>query len=294
MPRLRLLLLAWLVVVPAPATFAQAPEIPDAALDQLEAAQHNRQADVALTAGRPDLALQEISEAVRLDPSNLLYRKKRGGLCLSLKRYAVAHEDFTEVICRQPGEAEVYYYRGCCHEHPAPQAVSDQAIADFTEAIRLKPTLVEAYRRRGDEYQLVYRDYARAMTDYDMALRLEPTYRLYLVRGMAHQNLKGDHDRAIADFTAGLRLAPNLPLISCLRGLSYRKIGKLTEALADLNRAIALDPSYGFAFQQRSETYTALGDTKRAADDRLKAQSLPVGPSEAASRRGMPAGTQAP
>src|SRR6516162_4295318 len=128
MARLRLLLLAWFASVALPASFAQTAPAPDSKAAQ--AAEHNARADAALKAGRPDVALEEISEAVTLDGNTLLYRKKRGGLCLGLKLFARAYDDFSEVLKREPS-AEVYFYRGCCHDHPSQAFVSDRAISDF-------------------------------------------------------------------------------------------------------------------------------------------------------------------
>jgi tetratricopeptide (TPR) repeat protein len=47
----------------------------------------------------------------------------------------------------------------------------DRAIADFTEAIRLDPTLAEAFERRARVWH-DKKEFARAVADYDEAIRL--------------------------------------------------------------------------------------------------------------------------
>ena len=49
----------------------------------------------------------------------------------------------------------------------------DRAVAEFSEAIRLKPDNARAYYNRGQAYR--HRgDYGKALTDYGEAIRLKP------------------------------------------------------------------------------------------------------------------------
>ena len=76
-------------------------------------------------------------------------------------------------------------------------AIMTKAIADYNEAIRLKPQ-ANFLTNRGDAYN-DKRDYDRAIADYDRAIALNPGFYLaYNNRGAAY-GFKGDLDRAIAD-----------------------------------------------------------------------------------------------
>jgi hypothetical protein len=84
----------------------------------------------------------------------------------------------------------------------------DRAIADYTEAIRMKPGYAPAYVGRGNAYR-AKGDYDRAIADFTQEIGLDPhsslyaeTYRgyAYAMRGDTYK-AKGDNDRAIADYT---------------------------------------------------------------------------------------------
>ena len=64
-----------------------------------------------------------------------------------LEDYQGAIEDYTQAIRLKPDLAEAYYNRGL-----AKSDLGDKqgAIADFNEAIRLKPDYANAYYNRGD------------------------------------------------------------------------------------------------------------------------------------------------
>jgi tetratricopeptide (TPR) repeat protein len=51
-------------------------------------------------------------------------------------------------------------------------------------------------------------DYARAIADFDQAIRLDPTEPLYHRNRGDLWRSKGEHERAIADFSEAIRLAP--------------------------------------------------------------------------------------
>lgn len=85
----------------------------------------------------------------------------------------------------------------------------DQAIADYTEAIRLKPDFFVAYLTRG-----------------------------------AARRKKGEVDLAIADFTKAIQMKPDLYDAYTLRGICYGKQGQYQEAIADYTKALEKKPHY--------------------------------------------------
>lgn len=85
----------------------------------------------------------------------------------------------------------------------------DQAIADYTEAIQLKPDLFVAYLNRGTA-----------------------------------QRKKGEVDLAIADYTKAIELKADLFDAYTLRGICYGKKGRYEEAIADFTKALEKKPHY--------------------------------------------------
>ena len=82
--------------------------------------------------------------------------------------------------------AETYFNRGCIkHE----QADYKGAIADFDEAIRLKPDFAIAYAVRGVAHQHM-EQYLAAIADYDEAIRLRLGLctMVYSNRGLAERS----------------------------------------------------------------------------------------------------------
>ena len=75
----------------------------------------------------------------------------------------------------------------------------DSAIADFTQAIKLRPAYAYTYYNRGTAYA-EKGDYDRAIADFNQAIKLDPSLAAaYNNRGIAYAE-KGDYDRAIADY----------------------------------------------------------------------------------------------
>ncbi len=123
----------------------------------------------------------------------------------------------------------------------------DLAIADFSEAIRLKPDDFGAYYYRGLSYDLKG-NYDRAIADYNDAIRLKPDYVVaYNNRGLAYHQ-QGDDDKAIADETEAIRLNPHFLEAYNTRGVFYDHKGSYDKALADYNEAIRLKPDFVEAY----------------------------------------------
>jgi len=129
----------------------------------------------------------------------------------------------------------------------------DSAVADYTECIRIDPS-ISLYNNRG----LIYhnkKDYDRAISDFTEAIKAA-TYRVnmnsnsnthnelkrcYYNRGWSYHN-KGDYDMAIEDYTQALRLVSNDAALFNRRGLSFEKKKTYYQAVSDFTQAVRLDP----------------------------------------------------
>ncbi len=149
----------------------------------------------------------------------------------------------------------------------------ERAAAEFTAALRLDPTLADAYANRGEANRLAG-DYEQALADYDNAHLLDPTNaRILFNRGMVHWIL-GQVESAIADYSACLRLDASNALAWTNRGSAHADKGDLNSALADFGRALQLDPSSPLAYQKRADVYVRKGDHDRAIADYNQAVRL--------------------
>jgi tetratricopeptide (TPR) repeat protein len=165
-----------------------------------------------------------------------------------------------------------------------------QAVADFDQAIRLRPDDASGYAGRA-RARLALRDAAGAIDDYSEALRMTPgTAALLVGRGHA-RFVRGDHVAAIADFTEALRLNPNSPSTLNRRGLAYRRSGDLARAIDDYTAAIALNPVYALAYNNRGYVYEAQGRKDDAIADFQAALLLDpslIGARDGLARLGIP------
>lgn len=172
----------------------------------------------------------------------------------------------------------------------ADRAAHDQAIADYTQAITLKPNDGEAYAGRG-EARLAKRDTDGAIADFTQAIRYNgDSAPLYVTRGYA-QLVKGNPAEAVADFTVAIGLDPKNASAYNNRGLAYRKKGDFALAIEDYTTAIRLNPSYALAFNNRGYVFEAKGQKKEASADFRRALSLDpslVGAKKALKRLGEP------
>jgi len=171
-------------------------------------------------------------------------------------------------------DAEFYFNRGMEY---GSSGDFDRAIADLTEAIRLKPDYVDAYVYRGSAYG-IREQWDQWIDDWNEALRLAPDFpdikgglaQAYGYRGLAY-NGKGELDRAIADFTRAIALDPNLAEPWNNRGNAYQGKGELDRAIEDYSRTIALDPDLAEPWSNRGSVYAAKGELDRAIEDYTRA-----------------------
>ena len=181
--------------------------------------------------------------------------------------YDQALADFTEALRLNPAFPEAHYNRGNDY---AKKGLNDLAIADYTEAVRQKPDNPNAFYNRGNVY-VQKGQYDQAIADYTEALRLKPDNQDALQNRGAAFDQKGLYDEAVADLTEALRLRPEDPDAHSNRGFAYAHKGLYDRALRDYTEAIRLKPDFTDAITNRGRTNLFRGDFKKAADDFARA-----------------------
>jgi tetratricopeptide (TPR) repeat protein len=128
------------------------------------------------------------------------------------------------------------------------------AIADYSEAIRLKPNFAEALVNRGLNYDEL-RQHDKAIADFSEVSRLKPYSATgFYVRGVAYYALK-QYDKAVADFSEAIRLRPDNAEAHKNRADAYYHLGKWYKAIVGYNEAIRLKPDYAEAYKNRADAY---------------------------------------
>ncbi|MFN6474427.1 MAG: tetratricopeptide repeat protein, partial [Nostoc sp. SerVER01] len=164
----------------------------------------------------------------------------------------------------------VYFYLGSSHHHKSDYT---QAIANYTQALKLKPDDVDAYNNRGVAYNN-QGNHTQAIADYNQVLKLKPNYAdAYNNRGVAYDN-QGNHTQAIADYNQALKLKPDLAAAYNNRGNTYANQGNYTQAIADYNQALKLKPDDAEAYNNRGVAYDNQGNHTQAIADYNQALKL--------------------
>ena len=142
----------------------------------------------------------------------------------------------------------------------------NQALANYNQALKLKPDDWEALSNRGALY-VASKDYKRAITDLDRALSLRPlSEAAFNNRAMAHAAL-GELNQSIDDASRAIEIRPEFAEAYRNRADAFRAQNDFTHAMADYNAAISLKNDYADVLVNRGSLYRLLGDNQRAALD---------------------------
>ncbi|MDE0322645.1 MAG: tetratricopeptide repeat protein [Candidatus Poribacteria bacterium] len=116
---------------------------------------------------------------------------------------------------------------------------AEKALSAYDMAIRLQPDYAEVYNNRGNiKNELGSRD--AALDDYDAAIRLNPHFpEAYYNRGF-QKIISEEFDTAIVDFTEAIRLNSNYTEAYAHRGVAKAALGNIDEARSDLQTALVL------------------------------------------------------
>ena len=213
--------------------------------------------------GERDVAVSDLTDAIRLNPSSSELFRLRGRVYRQERDYDRAIADFTKSIRLNPRSATPFVSRGIAYFEKGDY---DRAIADYTEAMRLNPVNVWPHNNRGNALK-AKGDYDLAIADYNEAIRVDPKCALaFRNRGNLHYE-RGDYDSAIADYDDAIRLNARYTSAFLNRGNAFYCQDDYDRAIADYTEALRLDPQNVDALNNRGAVHKANGDYDRAIVD---------------------------
>jgi len=191
--------------------------------------------------------------------------------------------DYTSAIKAYSKHAKAYYNRANCY---AKLNKLNEAIADYTKAVEINPKYTEAYYNMGNTYTKQGK-HAQAIASYTKALESNSKYApAYCNRGNAYQ-AQGNLQQAITDYNKAIELNPNFAGAYSNRGNAYQAQGNLQQAIADYNKAIELNPNFAGFYANRGNIYQTQGNLQKAVEDYNEAISLNPNDSASFYNRGL-------
>jgi tetratricopeptide (TPR) repeat protein len=128
-------------------------------------------------AGKPDLALKDLQEAVRLAPKDADFVGIRGMMWWANKKLDEAIADYTEAVKLDPTYAVGFRNRAMAWHA---KGEFDKAIADYTESARVGPHYAPAFHERGIAWR-EKSELRKARDDIAEAVRLDSRYTAAMV-----------------------------------------------------------------------------------------------------------------
>lgn len=149
----------------------------------------------------------------------------------------------------------------------------EEAIIDFTHAIKVMPELANIYYNRAIVYEMMG-DKAAAMDDYNDAIRLDPDdFKALCNRGVLRADW-GWHEEALEDFNRAISLNPDAFQPYCNRGNLLALLEMHEDAIDDFSKAILMRPDEAYLYCNRGISYYQLGRKKKALQDIRKSSDM--------------------
>lgn len=218
------------------------------------------------TLDKQDLAIQDFSASIKIQPSDRAYYNRGVSLWRKLELQGRANwgsvskkdverifDDYQEVININPEHENAYYNRGVLYMR---MGKFKPAVKDFTKAIELRPDNPVTFFNRGTCYENLSAprysnldDLLKAIDDYSTALKLKPDYiqalynRAICFEFLGSKGRYGERENvilAINDYNQILEIDPRNTTVLFNRGWALEAVGQINNALRDYERFIEI------------------------------------------------------
>jgi tetratricopeptide (TPR) repeat protein len=227
-------------------------------------------ANLLLKDKKYDEAISELDKCLKLDPKFAYAYRLRAEAWSAKDNLDKGIADYTEAIGIKPNPY-LYLQRGLLWHS---KNDFDKAIADYTTAFQGKPKEYAHLLGMCGELYLKKGDYDKAIADFTLFLGMYPKSAFcYQMRAEAYQ-LKGDSDKAIADCDKTIQLDAKNAAAYGTRGEAWLQKSDPDKAVADCTQALKNDPKFQRAYEIRAKAWKAKGDNVKADADLKEAERL--------------------
>jgi tetratricopeptide (TPR) repeat protein len=187
-----------------------------------------------------------------------------GDNVLAGKQQAI--QEFSAAIKINPRYSRAYFMRGYAYLQ---LQNFQQTLVDWNKAIYLSPQYAVFFYNRGILKNEKLNDFPGALSDFNQAILLNPTNaKAYNNRGILKDEKLNDLPGALADYNRAISLNPTNAKAHYNRGiLKSEKLNDLPGALTDFNQAIIINPKYTNAYNNRGNLKNRLNDLSGALSD---------------------------
>lgn len=213
--------------------------------------------------GKNAEALDYFNKSLAIKPDPIIY-SNRAKLKLKLKDFAGAIADYDQAIALKPDNvAEYFALRGGIKSQSGDFT---GAVADFDQSIALRPDRAVYYNNRAIA-RSNSGDLTGALADYDRAVALLPKNVSILSNRASVREENGDLAGALADYDLIVLLEPDDQTGYSARAKIRQIMGDLDGALADYNEICELLPEHPYGYYRRGVVRQALGHDQQAVTD---------------------------
>ncbi|WP_227767186.1 tetratricopeptide repeat protein [Hymenobacter sp. 15J16-1T3B] len=190
---------------------------------------------------------------------------------------------------------ELYYYKGRANQLAAEKRMTgswslDHALEFYNKAIVAFPNYVDARLARASFYATHKRDYARAITDYEVVANNtldsapeKPSYLLAMARWRDLSDVANgldNHDRALSYYQQAITLLPDAGAARMEMGTVLYRLKRYADALNTFNTVAKQDAKNSAAYYMRGKCYLALKDVTNAGVDFAMAEAIGITPAQ--------------
>ncbi len=185
-------------------------------------------------------------------------------------RYEEAIDELKEALRLDPGYIEVHNNLAVTYDK---MNRFEEAIAELEEALRLNPAYIEAHSNLGNIYARAGM-YEEAIKELHEALRLNPGYAVAHNNLGNIYALQEKKHKACKEFEEALHLNPDYACARNNLGSVYADMGMYKEALKEFEEALRIDPGLSEAYRGIGSVYYSIGSYERSINSWVRAVYL--------------------